>query len=71
MDRCVDANILKKLGLTRKWMENGDAAFFLQLILPFCDPSQSGIPDDPRKPFFTEEQCFTNMLKLEFGRGGT
>ena len=52
-------------------MEVGDAAFFLQLILPFCDPSESGITDDPRKPFFKEEECFTNMSKFESRKGGT
>lgn len=52
-------------------MDTGDAAFFLQLILPFCDPSQSGIHEDPRKPFFTEEERFTNMSKYETGRGAT
>ena len=69
MDRRLDANVLVKLGLTRRRMETGDAAFFLQLILPFCDPSELGVADDPRKLFFTEEERFTNISKFESGKG--
>ena len=71
MDGCVDGELLAKLGLNKERMRSGDAAFFLQLILPFCDPSQSGVENDPRIPFFTEEERFTNMSKYESGRGGT
>jgi hypothetical protein len=37
--------------LTKERMQKGDALFFYQLLLPICDPSRSGVQDDPRKPF--------------------
>ena len=71
MDGKLDAEILKKLGLNRKRMETGDAAFFLQLVLLFCNPFLSGIQDDLRMPFFMEEERFNNVSKFESGRRGT
>ena len=68
---CLDSEKLKKLGLTKARMQACDAAFFLQLILPFCDPAQSGVEDDPRVPYFTEVERFTNISKLSTGKGAT
>ena len=49
----LDADKLKLHGLTKDKMCNDmnlpDAAFFYQLLLPFCDPEKLGIPDDKRK----------------------
>ena len=47
---CLDAELLKKMGLTKARMANEDAQFFLQLLLPMCDPKKSGIDRDPRHP---------------------
>jgi hypothetical protein len=71
MNGCLDANVLKKLGLTKKGMTKCDALFFYQLILPLCDPSQSGIDNDPRRPYYFEVERFTNMSKCESGSGGS
>jgi hypothetical protein len=71
MDGCLDANVLKSLGLNKTRMAQCDAAFFLQLVLPFCHPDESGIENDPRLPFFVEEERFTNMSKYESGKGGS
>jgi hypothetical protein len=51
MDGSLDPVVLQKLGLTKERMQKGDALFFYQLLLPICDPSRSGVQDDPRKPF--------------------
>ena len=67
----LDVNKLKMLGLTKARMDRCDAAFFLQLVLPFCDPSQSGVQNDPRSPYFAEVECFTNMSKICSGKGAT
>ena len=50
----LDATMLKKMGLTKERMTMGDALFFYQLLLPIYHPSKSGIPNDPRSPFYSE-----------------
>jgi hypothetical protein len=49
---CIDKVKLAKLGLTKERMNVGDgrpdALFFYQLILPMCDPKQSGVQGDGR-----------------------
>ena len=54
----LDADKLIQHGLTKNRMMNDmelpDAAFFYQLILPYCDPEKSGIANDKRKPFYTK-----------------
>ena len=75
MEGCLDAGILKKMGLTKERMGLGgidaevDALFFYQLILPICNPQLSGIQDDPRKPYYHNVECFTNTSKLSSGQG--
>ena len=44
-----------------------DSLFFYQLLLPICNPSQSGIPGDPRKPFYTEVTKFLKLYKYQQG----
>lgn len=56
----LDASLLEKMGLTKERMVNGDILFFLQLILPICDPKKSGIDDDPRKSYFIDCCKHTN-----------
>ena len=48
-----------------------DALFFLQLILPICDPARSGVTSDPRKAFYSEVTNFTNLYKFQAGIGST
>lgn len=49
----LDTALLKRLGLTEQRMHEGDALWFFQCLLPICDTSKSGIPNDPRKSFFS------------------
>ena len=39
--------------------------FFNQLLLPFCDPSQSGIEDDPQESYYVQIQKFTNSYAAD------
>ena len=48
-----------------------DSLFFFQLLLPLCDPKHSGIPSDPRKPYYTEVTKFSNHYKHQTGIGST
>ncbi len=69
MEGSLDGDILKKLGLSKERMQNTDALFFFQLLLPFCDPSKSGVEDDPRIAYYTEVEKFTNASKFLTGTG--
>jgi hypothetical protein len=59
---------LTKLGLTKERMDVGDgrpdALFWYQLLLPMCDPKQSGVPDDGRKAFYTEVKWMSNCYTM-------
>ena len=46
-----------------------DALFFHQLLLPMCDPSQSGIRGDPRKGYYSHVTNFSNLYKFQSGIG--
>jgi hypothetical protein len=48
---CLDAVRLKAHGLKSERMKS-DLFFFLQLVLPVCDPKHSGINNDGRMLFF-------------------
>jgi hypothetical protein len=63
--------LLKRMGLTEERMTTGDALFFHQLLLPICDPKRSGIQDDPRKPFYSEVERFSNIYAFGIGLGGS
>ena len=66
-DRSVqlDADVLKRLlGLTKQRMENCDALFFYQLLLPIVDPAHSGIKDDPRVGFYEDVATHTNVYAM-------
>jgi hypothetical protein len=43
----LDYELLKRMKLTKKRIVEGDALFFLQLLLPIGDPKKSGIENDP------------------------
>ena len=63
--------MLKKLGLTRKRMEEVDAFFFYQLLLPICTPQRSGVDGDPRRGSYKEVTKLTSLYALfnELGPG--
>ena len=71
MDGSLCAMTLKKLGLTRSKMVDTDALFFLQLILPICNPCMSGVKDDPRKSYYWDVETFTNTMKYSTGMGAS
>ena len=64
----LDKEMLTKLGLTAARMKDDkgkpDALFFYQLLLPICDPKTSGVPNDPRKPFYNEVSRMSNSYAV-------
>ena len=38
--------------------------FFQNLLTPVCDPSKSGIVDDPRVPYYTKVAEYTNIYAM-------
>lgn len=67
----LDKDLLLQMGLTTDRMQNRDALFFYQLLLPMCDPSKSGINADPRKAFYSKVEGFTNSYAYSIGLGGS
>ena len=70
----LDIDLFCRLGLTEDRMESKvtglpDALFFLQLLLPICDPSKSGIEKDPRQGFYPDVVKFSNYYKYRNGIG--
>ena len=47
-DVTLDVTFLKKMGLSKQRMEQCNALFFYQLLLPVVDPAMSGINGDTR-----------------------
>ncbi len=71
-DVTLDVTFLKKMGLSKQRMEECDALFFYQLLLPIVNPAMSGIKDDTRIGYYKEVARNTNLYA--FGpknRGGT
>jgi len=67
---CLDQRLLRKLGLTKRVIQDKDALFFYQLLLPMCDPRRSGIEGDPRKAFYCDVEMFSNLYFMCMGYGG-
>jgi hypothetical protein len=44
----LDCDLLRQIKVTKKRTIEGDALFFLQLLLPIGDPKKSGIENDPK-----------------------
>ena len=59
----LDSEHLMKQGLTKKCMWDRDA-FFQNLLTPVCEPSRSGIKDDPRLPYYTQVSEYTNLYAI-------
>jgi hypothetical protein len=58
----LDYAKLSSMGLTKERLLLHDPLFFYQLILPFCDPSKSGIENDPRMPYYSN---VSNVMDTE------
>jgi hypothetical protein len=63
----LDGKLLSTMGLTQDRMNMVDALFFLQLLLPICDPKKSGIANDPRKPFYSDVEIFSQKYAHDLG----
>ena len=48
-----------------------DALFFFQLLLPFCDPAQSGVDGNPRLPYYTDVEKYSNASAAFSGQGSS
>ncbi len=59
----LDLELLKQYGLTIQRMKAFYSLFFLQLLLPICNPEQSGVKDDKDVHFLFVKQL-TNMFVL-------
>ena len=57
----LDMRKLKAFGLDKYTMQEQDWLFILQLLLPLCDPTKSGVPGDPRIAFFELVLKWTNI----------
>ena len=44
--------------------------YFFQLLLPICDPKKSGIANDPRKPFYSDVEIFSQKYAHDLGLVG-
>ncbi len=63
---------LKNMGLSKQRMEECDALFFYQLLLPIVDPAMSGIKGDTRMGYYEDVARNTNMYAFgDKNRGGT
>ena len=59
------------MGLTKTRLLNGDAFFFFrQLLMPVCDPSKSGIANDPRLPYYSSIEKWTAKYAASIGMYG-
>ena len=68
----LDVPLLKKLGLTKKRMAEGDAFFFYQLLVPIVSEGESGIEGDPRIGYYESVADATNTYAMAYKkRGGT
>ena len=67
----LDVKMLKKMGLTTRRVQEVDALFFYQLLLPMCDPDKSGIENDPRVAYYSFAEKCTNAEKFRTGTGAS
>jgi hypothetical protein len=68
----LDVTFLKKMGLSKQRVEQCNALFFYQLLLPVVDPAMSGIDGDTRMGYYKDVVRNTNMYAFGVkNRGGT
>jgi hypothetical protein len=67
----LDYVLLKHMGLTKARLEKHDALFFFQLLFPICDPAKSGITNNPRMPFFSKVENWSQKYAATMGIGGS
>ncbi len=68
----LDVIFLKKIGLSKQRMEQCDALFFYQLLLPIVHPAMPTIDGDTRMGYYKDIARNTNMYAFGVkNRGGT
>ena len=67
----LNYDLMKKMGLTKRKLLDGDPLFFFQLLLPLCDPAKSGIENDPRLPYYSKVALWTQLYATNLGLGGS
>jgi hypothetical protein len=68
----LDVTFLKKMGLSKQRMEQCNALFFYQLLLPIVDPAMSTIDGNTRMGYYKDVARNTNMYSFGVkNRGGT
>ena len=67
----LDYALLKHMGLTKDKLLKHDAFFFWQLLFPICDPRFSKIENDPRLPFYSKVEKWTQKYAATQGIGGS
>jgi hypothetical protein len=69
-DVTLDVTFLKNMGLSKQRMEECNALFFYQLLLPIVDPAMSGIKSDTRMGYYKDVAMNTNMYAFGVKNGG-
>jgi hypothetical protein len=59
------------MALTKARVEQHDTLFFFQLFFPICDPAKSGITDNPRMPFYSKVENWSQKYAATVGIGGS
>jgi hypothetical protein len=59
------------MGLTKATLEKHDALFFFQLLFPICNPAKSSISDNPRMPFYSKVENWSQKYAATMGIGGS
>jgi hypothetical protein len=68
----LDVTFVKNMGLSNQRMEQCNALFFYQLLLPIVDPAISGIDGDTRMGYYKDVARNTNIYAFGVkNRGGT
>jgi hypothetical protein len=67
----LDYDLLKHMGLNKVRLEKHDTFFFWQLLFPICNPAESGIPDNPRMPFYSNLEAWSQKYAAHMGIGGS
>lgn len=57
----LDANVLRKHGMSSTRMQDDDALFFYQMLFPIGNPKNSGVDGDNRMPYFSYAAICTNI----------
>ncbi|KAG7370169.1 hypothetical protein IV203_027915 [Nitzschia inconspicua] len=68
---CLNYNLLRRMGLSKKRLEQHDPLFFLQLLLPICRPDASDIEQDPRLPYYSNVMTWSQSYATKLGLGGS